>query len=159
MAGITPICSMLQGVGKVSTPVKLYSLAVIIKVVMNFALVSNVNVNIRGAATGTLVGFLVACVIAMYVLVKATGIRPNFSNAIIKPLVSAILCGGGAFLTYYLLGSRMNIYMATLISIVVAAIIYVLAIIILRTFDENDLGMIKNNETLAKILAKLRVLK
>ena len=90
---------MLQGVGKVSTPVKLYSLAVIIKVVMNFALVSNVNVNIRGAATGTLVGFLVACVIAMYVLVKATGIRPNFSNAIIKPLVSAILCGGGAFLT------------------------------------------------------------
>lgn len=159
MAGITPICSMLQGVGKVSTPVKLYSLAVIIKVVMNFALVSNVNVNIRGAATGTLVGFLVACVIAMYVLVKATGIRPNFSNAIIKPLVSAILCGGGAFLTYYLLGSRMNIYMATLISIVVAAIIYVLAIIILRTFDENDLGMIKNNEKLAKILAKLRVLK
>ena len=159
MAGITPICSMLQGVGKVSTPVKLYSLAVIIKVIMNFALVSNVNVNIRGAATGTLVGFLVACVIAMYVLVKATGIRPNFSNGIIKPLVSAILCGGGAFLTYYLLGSRMNIYMATLISIVVAAIIYVLAIIILRTFDENDLGMIKNNEKLAKILAKLRVLK
>ena len=53
----------------------------------------------------------------------------------------------------------MNIYMATLISIVVAAVIYVLAIIILRTFDENDLGMIKNNEKLAKILAKLRVLK
>lgn len=159
MAGITPICSMLQGVGKVSTPVKLYTLAVVIKVVMNFALVSNVNVNIRGAATGTLVGFLVACVIAMYVLVKSTGIRPNFTNAIIKPLISAIICGGGAFLTYYLLENRMNIYVSTLISIAVAAVIYLFAVIILRTFDENDLGIIKNNEKLAKILAKFSFLK
>lgn len=159
MAGITPICSMLQGVGKVNTPVKLYSLAVVVKIIMNIALVSNVNVNVRGGATGTLVGFLIACVIAMYVLVKSTGIRPNFLNCLIKPLVASIFCGLGAYFSYFFLEDRINIYLATFFSIAVAGVIYAIFVLLLRTFDENDLGIVKNNEKLAKILAKFKILK
>ncbi|MGN0475804.1 MAG: polysaccharide biosynthesis C-terminal domain-containing protein [Ruminococcus sp.] len=159
MAGITPICSMLQGVGKVKTPVMLYSIAVVIKIIMNFALVTNVNVNIRGAATGTLVGFLIVCVIAMYILVKSTGIRPNFKNAIVKPLISSILCGLTAFLSYYFLKDMVNIFVATLLSICLAAIIYVVFVLLLRTFDKNDLDILTKNQKISKMLAKFRVMK
>lgn len=159
MAGITPICSMLQGVGKVKTPVMLYSIAVVIKIIMNFALVTNVNINIRGAATGTLVGFLIVCVIAMYILVKSTGIRPNFKNAIVKPLISAILCGLTAFFSYYFLKDMVNIYVAIFLSICFAAIIYVIFVLLLRTFDKNDLDILTKNEKISKMLAKFKVMK
>lgn len=159
MAGITPICSMLQGVGKVKTPVMLYSIAVVIKIIMNFALVTNVNVNIRGAATGTLVGFLIVCVIAMYILVKSTGIRPNFKNAIVKPLISSIICGLSAFFSYYFLKDMVNIYVATFLSICFAAIIYVIFVLLLRTFDKNDLDILTKNEKISKMLAKFKVMK
>lgn len=159
MAGITPICSMLQGVGKVSTPVMLYSIAVVVKIIMNFALVTNVNVNIRGAATGTLVGFLIVCVIAMYILVKTTGIRPNFKNALIKPLISGIICGVTAYFSYYFLRDMVNIYLATFVSIFFAGIIYAVFILILKTFDKNDLETLTKNEKMGKILAKFKIMK
>ncbi len=159
MAGITPICSMLQGVGKVNTPVKLYSVAVIIKIIMNYLLVSIVGINVKGAATGTLVGFLVACIIAMYVLVKSTGIRPDFVNAMIKPLISAIICGAVAFISFILLDSHMNIYFSTLLSIGLAGVSYVISIIILKVFDEKDTAMLKNSGKFGKILAKLHIIR
>ncbi len=158
MAASTPICSMLQGVGKVSTPVKLYTVAMIIKVIMNFALVTNVDINITGAATGTLVGYLFVCVVAMYILVKKTQVRPDFTNTVIKPLIGAIACGVTAYFVYYSLKDLVSIYVSTLLAIGVAAIVYLIIILLLKTFKENDLDFLKKNEKIAKILAKLRVL-
>lgn len=159
MAGITPICSMLQGVGKVNTPVKLYSVAVIIKIIMNYLLVSIVGINVKGAATGTLVGFLVACVMAMYVLVKSTGIRPDFLNSMIKPLVGSIVCGAAAFGSYLLSNMYLSVFVSTFIAIAIAGISYVISIIILRVFDENDTAVLKNNEKLGKVLEKMHIIR
>jgi stage V sporulation protein B len=143
MGASTPICSMLQGVGKVSTPVKLYTVAMIIKIIMNFALVTNVDINITGAATGTLVGYIFVCVAAMYLLVKATKIRPDFLNTVIKPLISAIACGVVAYFTYSFICNIMNIYFATLLSIFAGALIYIIVLFLLRTFSKEDLSILK----------------
>lgn len=143
MGASTPICSMLQGVGKVSTPVKLYTVAMIIKIIMNFALVTNVNINITGAATGTLVGYIFVCVVAMYLLVKATQIRPDFLNTVIKPLISAIACGVVAYFTYTLVCDRFNIYLSALLSIMAGAIIYLVFLIVMKTFTAEELSFLK----------------
>jgi O-antigen/teichoic acid export membrane protein len=134
---------MLQGVGKVSTPVKLYTVAMIIKIIMNFALVTNVNINITGAATGTLVGYIFVCVVAMYLLVKATQIRPDFLNTVIKPLISAIACGVVAYFTYTLVCDRFNIYLSALLSIMAGAIIYLVFLIVMKTFTAEELSFLK----------------
>ncbi|MGN0461716.1 MAG: polysaccharide biosynthesis C-terminal domain-containing protein, partial [Ruminococcus sp.] len=95
----------------------------------------------------------------MYILVKSTGIRPNFTNALIKPLISGIICGVTAYFSYYFLRDMINIYLATFISICFAGIIYAVFILILKTFDKNDLEILTKNEKIAKILAKFKLMK
>lgn len=158
MAASTPICSMLQGIGNVNAPVILYSIAMVIKIIMNFALVTNVDINIKGAATGTLVGYLFVCVVAMYLLIKKTKVRVDFPNTVIKPLIGGIACGITAYFIYYFIKDLMNIYASTLVSIGAGAIVYVVLVFLLRTFNENDLGFLKKNEKISKILAKLRII-
>ncbi|MBQ9673147.1 MAG: polysaccharide biosynthesis protein [Ruminococcus sp.] len=158
MAASTPICSMLQGVGKVSTPVTLYTIAVIIKIIMNFLLVTNVDINIAGAATGTLVGYLFVCVVAMYILVKSTNIRPDFMNTVIKPFIGAITCGLIAYAVYYWFAINFfGVFVATMISVCVAAAVYLIVLILLKTFTAEDLSMFTKNPKLASIFSKLGI--
>ena len=158
MAASTPICSMLQGVGNVNAPVILYSIAMVIKVIMNFSLVTNVDINIKGAATGTLVGYLFVCVVAMYLLIKKTKVRVDFPNTVVKPLVGGIACGLTAYFIYYFIKDLMNIYVSTFISIGAGAIVYVILVLLLGTFNDNDLDFLKKNEKIRKILAKFRIM-
>ena len=54
----TPLCSMLQAVGRVDLPVKLLSVGVIIKIILNYTLVGIPAINIQGAGVGTLVCYV-----------------------------------------------------------------------------------------------------
>ncbi len=160
MAACTPICSMLQGVGKVTTPVVLFVVAMVIKIAMNFILITNVDINIAGAATGTLVGYLVVCVVAMYFLVKATNIRPDFLNTVIKPFVGALICGAVAYAVYELIATRIfGVFIATIISVALAAAAYAVSVLAMRTFTDDDLSMLTKNQKIASLFRKLKVIK
>ncbi|MDR0914752.1 MAG: polysaccharide biosynthesis protein, partial [Oscillospiraceae bacterium] len=93
----TPMCSMLQGIGKVSMPLKLFIVGMIIKVIVNFSFVSIVQINIVGAATGSLVAYVIIDAAATYQLCKHSGVIPNFLATVFKPLLGAIVCGVSAY--------------------------------------------------------------
>lgn len=158
VAASTPICSMLQGVGKIDMPLKLYSIAMVIKIAANYAFVNIVSINIVGAAVGSLVSFIFVCIAGMYFLIKHTGVTPDFLNTIIKPFISAVLCGGAAYLTYQLISEYMPSVAATLVSIAVAAVIYIILLLLLHTFSENEINMLPKGKKIVTILAKLHLL-
>ena len=66
----TPLCSMLQAVGRVDLPVKLLSVGVIIKIILNYTLVGIPAINIQGAGVGTLVCYVFITFFALYFLCK-----------------------------------------------------------------------------------------
>lgn len=155
----TPICSMLQGVGKVSMPLKLYSIAMVLKLATNFALVNIVSINIVGGAVGSLVSFLFVSIVGMYYLIKSSGVVPDFMNTTLKPLFSAIICGVCAYLSYELLSLFMTNTFATLFSIVVAGIAYVISLLLMHTFTEKEVKMLPKGNNVVTILAKLHLLR
>ena len=65
----TPLCSMLQAVGRVDLPVKLLSVGVIIKIILNYTLVGIPAINIQGAGVGTLVCYVFITFFALYFFV------------------------------------------------------------------------------------------
>ncbi len=155
----TPICSMLQGVGRVDLPLKLYSIAMIIKLATNYAFVNIVEINIVGGAVGSLVSFLFVCIVGMYFLVKKAGVMPDFLNTTIKPFFSAVICAVAAFVTYGLLGNIIASALATIISILVAAVVYLVCLLLMHTFDENEVKMLPKGNNVVTILAKLHLLR
>ena len=159
IATSTPICSMLQGVGRIDMPLKLYSVAMVMKVALNYAFVSIVDVNIMGAAVGSLVAYLFVCVVGMYFLVKKAGVVPDFVNSMLKPFFSALVCGAAAYLSYNLLINIIPSAVATLLSIAVAAVFYITALLLLHTFSENEIKMLPKGKKVVIILAKLHLLR
>lgn len=159
IATSTPICSMLQGVGRIDMPLKLYSVAMIMKVALNYAFVSIVSINIMGAAVGSLVAYLFVCVVGMYFLIKKAGVVPDFFHTVLKPFFGSLVCGGAAYLSYQLLSKALPGDLATLLAIVIAALFYVFALLLLHTFTENEVKMLPKSKNIVTILAKLHLLR
>ena len=158
VATSTPICSMLQGVGRISTPLILTATAMIIKIATNYLFVSNVNLNITGAAVGSLVAFTYVCVVGMYILIRRAKVMPNLVNCMLKPLISAALCALTAYFSYRLINHFVGSTISTILAVFCAAIVYFFTLVILRTFTETELMMLPKGKNLVTILAKLHLL-
>lgn len=155
----TPICSMLQGVGRVDLPLKLYSIAMVIKLATNYFFVSIVSINIVGGAVGSLVSFTFVCIVGMYFLIKKAQVVPDFLNTTIKPLFSAVLCGVAAYVSYQFISTLISGTVSTLLSIGVAVIVYAVSLLLMRTFNESEINMLPKGKNLVTILAKMHLLR
>ena len=154
----TPICSMLQGIGKVKLPLILCSIAMAIKILTNFLFVNIVEMNITGAAVGSLVAFTFVCIVGMYLLIRHSKVRPNFVSTILKPLISAALCAVTAYFSYRLFSGFAKNAIATVLSVIAAGIVYIAALLLMKTFSEAEINMLPKGKNIVTILAKLHLL-
>ena len=153
MGTITPICSMLQGIGKVKGSMYIYIFGTFAKIIVSYLFARNININIVGSAIGSLVSNFLMCTVAMYILVKSTKIMPDFLSAAVKPMISALVCGASAYVCSYVLGLNL------LFSIVISAILYLFALLILHTFSKNDVLMLPKGKKIVTILEKLHLMR
>ena len=88
----TPLCSMLQAVGRVDLPVKLLSVGVIIKIILNYTLVGIPAINIQGAGVGTLVCYVFITFFSLCIFCcKEAHVRPDMVSIFLKPLAAAVI--------------------------------------------------------------------
>lgn len=153
MGTITPICSMLQGVGKVKSTMYIYIFGTFAKIIVSYLFARNISINIVGAAIGSLVSNFLMCVVAMFLLIKSTGIVPNFISAAIKPMIGAVFCGASAYLFYYVLNFHV------IFAIALAALVYLIILFALRTFTKNEILLLPKGKNIVIILEKLHLIR
>lgn len=149
-----PINSILQGIGRADIPVKLMVVGGIIKLSINYVLVSIPSINIYGAPIGTLVCYMFIVVSSLYLVLMITGIKVNLLDILVKPLVAAILCGISAKATYNLLFSFLHSKYVLIPAIIVGVVIYIYVILLLKTINENDIRMIPKSKKIERTLKK-----
>ena len=155
---MTPINSMLQGIGRADIPVKLMLIGGALKLVVNYIFVAMPQFNIKAASWGTLVCYIFIAVASIIVLIKQTKIKLDFATVFLKPFISGIICGITAFGGYFVLSKFFSNGVSTLASIAVAAVFYAISLILLKTLAKDDILMLPKGEKLAKILAKRNLL-
>lgn len=158
IACVVPLCSMLQGIGRVDLPLKLYTAGILIKVATTWLFVRVVSINIQGGSVGSLIAYSFMLIVGMYLLVKHSGVMPDFMSTVIKPLISAILCAVTAFFTYMLFSNFLPIIVATVLSVFCAGIIYITFLLILKTFTRNELKYLPKGKKIVTILEKYRLI-
>ena len=157
-AGIAiPMTSMLQSIKKEMFAFINIAIGAVIKVVVNFLFVRIPSINIKGAAIGTLACFLFIFIAHFITLVVSTRVVPNIYKTIIKPLIAAVLCGASAFGVQYLLSDMGKI--GTVLAIAAAAVVYFVVLIILNTFEPDDIITLPKGEKLLKIMTKLKIIR
>ena len=152
----TPLCSMLQAVGRVDLPVKLLSIGLVIKIALNYMLVGIPSINIQGAGVGTLICYAFITASSLYLLCREAHIVPNLVSVFIKPLIASALCAVAAWVSNSLLAFFLPNRLATLLALCVAVIVYVIALLAIRAINRSDILMLPKGQKIIKILEKHR---
>jgi stage V sporulation protein B len=130
----------------------------IIKVAVDWFLVGNPDINIYGAPFGTLLCYVVMCVMNQAFINRHYEYKPKLSRVIPKPLVSSLIMGVITYGAYKLLAAvvgessygRMALCM--LVSIVIGVAVYLVAAVQTRAITYDDMALIPKGEKIAKLL-------
>lgn len=151
----SPINSMLQAVGRADLPVKIMVACATLKLIINYVLVGIPEINIRGAAIGTLICYILIMTISLWFLFRITKVRPNFKTTFFRPTISAIGCAAAAYFAFMLIHRVFSSNLSTVLAIGVAAVVYVICLVLFRAITEDDIRMMPKGEKLAALYRRL----
>ncbi len=153
------ITGILQGIGKVATPAKNAFIGSIIKIPINYFLISIPSINVIGAIISTTVCYLVASLLNFITLRKVTKIRPDYNGIFFKPVIASIVMGVFCYFSYKFIFyfSKSNA-MSTLISIFIAIIVYLVSLAVIGGFKREDLSLLPMGRKLISILERYRLI-
>ncbi len=147
---------VLQGIGKVKTPAFNALWGALVKIPVNYVLIAIPQINIIGAVISTTVCYIVCSILNFRALVKATGVKPDYTGMLLKPGFSALCMSVGAVAAYrgiyFLVPSNT---FATLAAILIAMIVYFIAMILVKGFKREDLKMMPAGTRLIGFLEKI----
>ena len=141
-----PICTMIAGG--------------ITKIVMNYVLVGNPDINIHGAPISTLCCYLVICGLNLFFVWKHSPEKPKYLQLFTKPVVASVLMGvmawAGYGLTLRVLTGGEYAYgasaLATMIGIGAGVVVYGVLVIALGILRAEDLQSVPKGQKLIKLL-------
>ena len=124
-----------------------------VKLVMNYVLIGNPAINIKGAPIGTLTCYALISAINLAVVHRVLAEKPRYLRLFGKPLIASALMGVCTHFAYEFLSDVLNSgRLATLGAIAVAVAAYGVLVLGLRVITREDLEMLPNGQRLAKIL-------
>ena len=153
------ITGILQGIGKVATPAKNAFIGSIIKIPINYFLISIPSINVIGAIISTTVCYLIASLLNFITLRKVTKIRPDYNGIFFKPTIASIVMGVFCYFSYKFIFyfSKSNA-ISTLVSIFIAIIVYLVSLAVIGGFKREDLSLLPMGRRLISILEQYRLI-
>ena len=152
--------AILQTYGKEKLPILTVVIGGIVKIVMNYILVGNPEINIHGAPISTLCCYLVIVALNLFFVWKYSPEKPKYLQIFAKPVFASVLMGVGAWAAYgflaRLLSGGMSAYLtnavATLGGICAGVVVYGILVIALRILRAEDVRSIPHGARIIKLL-------
>ena len=153
--------SILQAVGKERLSVISLITGGVVKVGVNFLLISNSAININGAAVSTVICYLIMFLMNYAFIRKNMREKISLSRALLRPAISAVLMGVLAWAVYSPVAgliarggelTRLPMALAMCVAIGAGVIVYLIMIIATRAITLEDMKLIPKGEKLAKLL-------
>lgn len=110
-----------------------------------------------GAPIGTVLCYMTIAMLNFIFIAKKIGLVPNFTEVFIKPFFAAVPCSLMAMLTYVLL-QGVHEKIATLAAIMVAVLVYGVAVLLLKAITKEEVLMIPKGKKIYGLLHKLKLM-
>lgn len=147
----------LQGYGKLKIPTISLGIGVLVKLILNLILVPIPEIGVNGAAWASVACHAVAFTIAITALRKNIKLNLTFSKFVIKPVLATAIMGICSYFIYLSLLGIISNKLATIVAIVVAVVIYALAIIVLKVFNKEEILRVPMGNKICAVLEKLKI--
>jgi len=179
LSSIDALTSTLQGIGRQMIPFINIAIGACCKFAITFVLSGIHDVNIKGAAIGTVIAFMVATILNFRAVVIYTGVRYDMNLTLVRPLISALVMGGITAAVFYSIQGAMgssalslaelasdlldrnittaiiNNAVATLTAIVIGIIVYVIMLFATRSIKGEELRLLPKGEKLYRLYRKI----
>ena len=146
---------ILQALGRQKAALINIAAGSAVKLAVGLITVSVPEINVKGAAFGTLACYAVIFVLHIAVLLKSKGISLNIKAVFLKPLVAALLCGLAARAVLYIGDS----FFITALAIFTAAAVYIICLILVNSFEENDFNSLPKSEKITDFCKKHKIIR
>jgi len=150
---------ILQGLGKVYVPAVNALLGAVIKIPLNYFLISIPEVNVVGAVISTIACYAVASFLNFRALTRATRAKPDYSGVLFKPLIAscfmAVICHFSYKIIYYFIGINA---VASIAAICLGVLIYFAVMVFIRGLKKEDLEFMPMGGKLLKVLKRHRLI-
>jgi stage V sporulation protein B len=150
------MAGVLQGLGKIGIAVFSLAAGFAVKCVTTYYLTPLLN--IEGAATGSILGFVTVAGISFIAVCFLTKIRFDFILSIVKPLIAGLVMAAFVVASYkglsFVIGGRL----ATVAAVAVGAAVYGITLIKIKAIVESEIIMLPKGAKLAALLRKMKLI-
>jgi PST family polysaccharide transporter len=156
---------ILQGLGRVMRPARNLFIGVLVKLVLNLALVPVWGIS--GAALSTVLAYFVAMSLNVLAVKKYTGAQIGLRQTVLRPFISVLVMSVVVIVvergTTALLGSmpgpqRLIQTIVGLLAVGCGALVYLLALLKTGGLTRNDIQFLPKGKRIASLLSRLRLL-
>ena len=152
--------AILQSYGHERIPICTMIVGGIVKIVMNYVLVGNPDINIHGAPISTLCCYLVISGLNLFFVWKYSPQKPRYLQLFTKPVIASVLMGGAAWAVYGFVNRALSgghsAYsanaLAVLFGIAAGVVVYFILVIALRILRAEDVKGIPYGARIIKLL-------
>ncbi len=156
----TPMTNILQAIGNTRAPIISILAGAIAKFIYNFIMIGNPEINIQGAAGGSVACYVMMVGINLFEIIRTTHVKLDYVSVFLKPFIAAAACGGVAWGSFMLLTEKLGISskLSCLVAIAAGAGIYAIVLLLIKGIAKDDVEMLPKGEKIAKVLEKFKLL-
>ncbi len=151
--------AILQGMDDMMTPVRSAAIALVIHMVVLFIFLTVFHLGIYGVVLSKIVFAVSASLINAHALSKRTGYHQEWRQTFVIPAVASLIMGVVTLIVYELLHLILPGWASTLLSILIAVIVYAVLIVRLGGVTEQEILGMPRGRTLVTICRRLHLLK
>lgn len=146
--------NVLQAVGRERVPVGTMMVGGVVKIITNYTLVGQSAINIHGAPIGTNLCYAVITFLNLIIIYRSLKMKPDLMGGLVKPGIAAAACGAVAYFSHPLLAGAVGDKIATVIAILLGALVYFAGLLLLRALRREDVILLPKGKKIEKILEK-----
>lgn len=149
---------VLQGINKMNVPVKNAAIALAVHVGVLYLCIGVLDLKLYGVVISVIVFALIVCVLNWISIGRYLSYRQEMMKTFVIPFAASAIMGLVIGLMYLLIGKYAGDTVGTLLSIVIGACVYFIALLKLKGVNENEIRSFPGGDFLAGIALFLRLL-
>ncbi len=158
-AGSLLLFSILQALGYAKLPVRHMAVGGAVKIVLNMILMSLPTLHVNGAAFSTATCYLLIFILEFSALARITGMKFNFSNIFLRPVIAGGICGIAAQTAYSLLIRCCGKSLSVALAVGISAFLYIIVAVCIKAVERSDLEMVPGGKKVVKVLEKMKLMR
>lgn len=147
---------VLQGIGKQTVPVINLFIGAIAKIGISYFLIGIPSINVLGAAIGTVAAYLIATILNYMSIRKYIGIKFDKRITFVKPVLAGLTMAVVAFVLFRLLYPILGNNLATLVTVLLAGIVYVVMLFATKSITPEEVESLPKGKNLIRLINKVK---